>query len=64
VITTRASWVEDSSGACTDDCGSPVAECVTPPLPAGTYSVRVGSHVTTLEVPSMTAAVVCIGDER
>ena len=65
-ITTHASWNDTTrvTGICTDDCVGPHAECETPPLPAATYSVRIGTGpAITLDVPSMPEVVPCLGDE-
>jgi hypothetical protein len=62
-ISTRASWRFTGDTACTDDCASPSASCTTPPLPAGTYTVSLGTHTTTLEIPSMPAMFPCLGEE-
>jgi hypothetical protein len=64
MITARASWKDTShlGQGCTDDCGSPSAACMTPPLPAGEYTFTYGSQVTTLTVPSMPAMFPCLGD--
>lgn len=37
--------------ACTDDCGFTFAECETPALPAGTYTLVYGEGTTELVVP-------------
>jgi hypothetical protein len=62
-ITTRASWTTRTTGICSDDCTGPSAACETPPVPAGTYSLVIGEHVSSLVVPSMTDAVPCFGDQ-
>lgn len=63
-ITSHASWIDTThrTGICTDDCTGPSGDCATPPLPAGTYSVRLAEHTAELVVPSMTDAVPCLGD--
>ncbi len=65
IITTIASWRDTTevTGICTDDCASPFATCMTPPLPAGTYSVSLPPRAAVLEVPSMTPSVPCLGGE-
>lgn len=62
-ITTHASWIDTSSmgQGCTDDCSSPSADCQTPPLPAGNYTVRLGPNAASLQVPSMPVSVPCVG---
>ncbi|MFN0248363.1 MAG: hypothetical protein ACKV2T_15840 [Kofleriaceae bacterium] len=64
VITARASWKDTSrtSNGCTDDCSSPSATCFTPPLAAGTYTIRYGVNTTSLVVPSMPGMSPCLGD--
>lgn len=47
--------VEDLRGprtGCTDDCGFMVAQCETPPLAEGEYTLRHGDREITLSVPS------------
>lgn len=53
-ITSAASWHSDESpgAACTDDCGTVIAQCETAPLPAGTYTFTFSSKSLTLTVPS------------
>ncbi len=49
VVTSNVSWRE-TSGACTDDCGTLSATCTTAPLPAGVYTIRHGDQTSMLRV--------------
>lgn len=55
-VTARADVVSDTSGGCTDDCGSANARCDLGVLPEGTYELRYGEESVQLEVPSTTSA--------
>jgi hypothetical protein len=58
-VSSTASYVEQGN-VCTTDCGALVARCATPPLPAGTYQVRLGAQTLILTVPAMIAPP-CVG---
>jgi hypothetical protein len=58
-VSSHASY-HDEGNACTADCGALVATCVTPPLPAGTYTLQHGGNRIALTIPS-TVAVPCVG---
>ncbi|MFK7927274.1 MAG: hypothetical protein AB8H79_03750 [Myxococcota bacterium] len=52
-VTAQFDWQEATGNiACTDDCGSLSATCEVGPLPAGTYTVKMGSGVETFDVPT------------
>lgn len=55
-VTARADVVSDTSGGCTDDCGSANARCDLGVLPEGTYELRYGEESVQFEVPSTTSA--------
>jgi hypothetical protein len=58
-ITSHASFLQDS-GVCPQDCQGLSADCVTPPLRAGTYLVRHGADTMTVSIPSV-RPVPCMG---
>lgn len=43
--------IRSKDGPCTEDCGSVTAECETPPLPAGEYTLVYGEDSVALTVP-------------
>jgi hypothetical protein len=56
-------WGEHKDGSrCTTDCRSITASCQTPPLEAGTYTIRHGVEAFTFKVPS-TLSAPCFGSE-
>lgn len=61
-VDTRAAWTADRSGPCTDDCGRLTASCTTPPLPAGTYTLRSGEQEVAFTVPSQVDRAPCTVD--
>lgn len=50
-VRSRLRWTTGASRGCTDDCGVLAAHCESPPLAAGTYTVRHGTSERTVEVP-------------
>lgn len=52
-------WTE-SSGTCTDDCMSVVATCTTPSLPAGVYTIALGTRSATVTVGNLGPQEACI----
>lgn len=54
IVSTHAAWRSNRNPlvGCTEDCGRLGATCQTPPLGAGTYTVRHGGNSVTFTVPS------------
>ena len=62
-VESRAQWSSQSGpGGCTTDCGLLTATCRTPPLPAGTYTVRHGGEEVALTIPSQTDQAPCTSE--
>jgi hypothetical protein len=51
----------DRGQHCTEDCRRMSAQCQTPLLPAGTYTVRHGNDELVISVPSSLTKIQCIG---
>lgn len=58
-VESHLEWTRGPGPACTDDCGIMTAVCQSPPLPAGTYTVRHGAQEMVLTVPSESAQAPC-----
>jgi hypothetical protein len=54
IVTSNASWRTEGP-TCTLDCGALVANCTTPPLPAGTYLIQHGAQSVPVTIPSSVA---------
>jgi hypothetical protein len=55
IVTSSASWRTEGM-TCTTDCGALVAQCTTPPLPAGTYLIQHGAESVPVTIPSSVTA--------
>jgi hypothetical protein len=62
VASSHFEW-EVKGGECTLDCGQLFAECETPPLPAGSHTLRHGKASMSLEVPGSVPCE-CLGMPR
>ncbi|HEX5107916.1 MAG TPA: hypothetical protein VFV95_05700 [Vicinamibacterales bacterium] len=51
VVGSYGSYQQKAQGACTADCGSLIARCSSPPLPAGNYTVEHGSASSPFTIP-------------
>lgn len=63
-LTSRGSY-EEAGGlqqSCTDDCLAVTATCVTPPLPAGAYTLVHGDSTMQIDVPASAPAAPCTED--
>ena len=54
-VEARADVESDSSGSCTDDCGSVSASCALGTLPEGSYELRYGDATLAFDIPSTTS---------
>ena len=59
-VTARGSYHQDTSGACTDDCGVLNPTCATPPVSEGTFTFEYAGGSVDLVVPS-TVVPPCVG---
>lgn len=63
VVESRMGWSsKQGMVACTDDCQRMSVTCESPPLAAGTYTIRHGDHEVPLTIPSEPAQAPCTTD--
>jgi hypothetical protein len=60
VVRSELAWTS-FGGACTADCGLPLARCQTPPLPAGDYVIVHGTRTASLSVGAGEGPTACAG---